>query len=281
MKKICLLFVAVSLSVLFGNASVFAQVTTETAQPESIDLAKVDYRYNALLEFFVQLAQEKKYDEAYKYTAGNFPKRYNLEDFTRIINESGLSTFTEKKWTSFKDEMQSIGVTTVKGDFTTPDGVVHHITFFVIIGGETEIKIGHIGEEVNVAALAKRFPVGEALRELAKQDLRQIAVFVRKNRVKQAYRYLSTAAQTRIKMKDVRKAFRQFKKLKLYVVFPKKAQATLTGEPQLNALGQMVVTGSYKNKKNIVNFTLGYDYEDWKWKLGSFSLTAQPIAAPQ
>lgn len=281
MKKILILIAAISLIAGAGINIIFAKELTPSEQPETIDLAKIDHRYNALLEFFLQLAQEKKYDQGYGYTAGNFLKRYNLDDFTRIINESGLTTFTEKKWTSFKDEMKSIGVTTVKGDFTTPDEVIHHITFFVIIGGETEIKVGHISEEVDVAALAKRFPAADALSQLVKQDLRKVALFVRKNRVRQAYRYLSAVAQTRIKMKDVRKAFRQFKKLKLKVTFPKKAQPTIAGEPQLNGLGQMAVSGSYKNKKNIVNFTLGYDYEDWKWKLGSFSLMAQPIVAPQ
>lgn len=280
------LFLQILLAVFFltvftASNIALAQKSADTDQTESIDLAKIDYRYNALLSFFLQLTKEKNYDPAYGYMTGNFPKLYNLDDFTRIVNESGLTTFTEKKWTSFKDEMKSIGVTTVKGDFTTPDEVVHHITFFVIIGGETEIKIGYIGEEIDVAALAKRFPAVETLGGFVKQDLRQVALFVRKNRISQAYKYLSQAARTRIKLKDIRKAFRQFKKLKLNVAFPKKAQATLGGEPQLNEFGQMIVAGNYQNKTHNVNFTLAYDYEDWKWKLGSFSLTAQPLSTPQ
>jgi hypothetical protein len=43
----------------------------------------------------------------------------------------------------------------------------------------------------------------------------------------------------------------------------------------------MAVSGSYQNKTHTVNFALFYDYEDWRWKLGVFSLTAQRISAPQ
>lgn len=266
------------IAAFFLGLSILA-VPTAFAQ-NKIDLAKVDYRYNALLEFFLQKTTERDYQTAYGLLAGNFAQ-LTLEDFIHIVNELGLTTFTERKWTSFKDEMKSIGVTTVTGDFTTPDGVVHHLTFFVILGGETEIKVGYITETVDVAALAKRFPAAEALGQLVQRDARQVATFVRKNRVRQAYKYLSVTAQTKIKMKDIRKAFRAFKKLKLDVAFPKKAQAALSGEPALNESGQMVVSGAYRNKKNNVNFTLLYDYEDWKWKLGVFALTAQPFVAAQ
>lgn len=242
----------------------------------SIDLEKLDYRYNALLAFFLQLAQEKKYEQGYNYTAGSFQAKYNLNDFTRIMQETGLSSFTEKKWTSFDDQMTSIGVTTVKGDFITPDGVTHIITFYVIIAGDTEIKIGKIVEEVALADLAKRAPSAEILGKTAKDDLKNITTFIKRNKTKALLRYLSNAAAARIKLKDISKAFSQLRKQKIDVTLPKKLVIILTPPLALNEQGQLLVQGNYKNRKSTINFLLTYDYEDWKWRLGGFSFWAGP-----
>lgn len=277
MNKI-LLSVSLLLSFLIAPV-VFAQITgTSSVASESIDLAKLDYRYNALLEFFLQLTKEQRYEDAYSYMAGNFPKRYNLDDFTRIVNESGLTTFTEKKWTSFKDEMNSIGVTTVKGDFVTPDGVIHNITFFVIIGGETEIKIGHILEKIDVDALAQRFPDNETLAKLIYKDLKKITYLISKRKNKLLYNYLSTPGKQRATLREVSRSTAKFRNKKLNLKLPKGVLINIDN-PSLNTQGLMIVTGNYTNAKFSVNFVLAYDYDDWKWRLGGFSFGVDKLTA--
>lgn len=257
----------------------FAQDTTNsgtsTQDATTLDLAKTDYRYNALLEFFLQKTSEKDFQTAYGYTSGNFQKNNPLLQFTKIVTAAGLTDYTAKKWTEFKDQMKDIGVTTVKGEFTGSDDAIHKITFYVVIGGETEIKVGAITEDITLDLLAKRIPQTEALHSLILADLKKITHFIRKNQTKKAYAYLSPSAHNRIKLKDVAKAFRGFRKKKLTVVLPKTGQIQLA-DPVISQEGMMIIQGTYANKKNLVTFVLGYDYE-WEWKLGLFSINAAPL----
>lgn len=274
MKKLFVILVIIPFAV-----AVLALPKAVLAQSAGIT---IDYRYNALLENFLQLISnnqpvdtaEENTRSAYEKITGIFLKQHSFEDFTRIMQETGLSSFTEKKWTSFDDQMASIGVTTVKGDFITPDGVTHTITFYVIIAGDTEIKIGKIVEEVALADLAKRAPSAEILGKTAKDDLKNIATFIKRNKIKATLRYLSNAAAARIKLKDISKAFSQLRKQKIDVTLPRKSVMTLTPPLALNEQGQLLVQGSYKNRKSTINFLLTYDYEDWKWRLGGFSFWA-------
>lgn len=277
MKK--LLFLSFILNLLLWPSLSFAQTANAGGtSTEAIDLAKLDYRYNALLEFFVQKTAEKDFQNAYDLTAEVFHKSNTLSDFTTIVNESGLTTYTSKKWTSFKNQMKDIGVTTVQGEFTTPDQEIHKITFYVIVQGDTEIKIGNFIEDVAVASLPKRFPDKEKLGALVKQDLQSTINFIRKNKVKKMHEHLSSAGQKRIKFREIAKAFRTFRKNKTDLTLPADAVIIIDKEyPKLNGQGLMVVAGEYQNGKNLVKFTLAYDYQ-WVWKLGGFSFTASPVA---
>lgn len=265
---------------LMGPFTVSAQnATVGTTTSTTIDLASLDYRYNAVLEFFLQKTSEKDFETAYGLTSGNFQKQNPKERFIKIITDMGLTDFTSKKWTSFKDQMGDIGVTTVEGEFTQPDGTVHKLTFYTVIGGETEIKIGALAEELTPQVLVKRMPTTPDLHKLVLKDLKKITYFIRTNKGKNAYRYLSPSAQQRTTLKDVRKAFRTFRKQKLNLTLPKKGQIVLAdGFPAVSADNLMVVQGTYVNGKNQVTFLLGYDYE-WEWKLGFFSFNAAPLAA--
>lgn len=277
MKKIFILGVLVI--GFFAWQTVFAQDAgtlispTGAVETETIDLEKLDYRYNALLEFFLQLTKEQKYEKAYGYMAGNFPKKYSLEDFKKMIQAVGLTSFTERKWIFFKDEMKQIGVTTVKGKFITPDTVTHELTFYMIIGGETEIKIGDIIETLTFEDLAKLAPPTETLNAMILKDLKKITKFIGKNRAKSAYKYLSKAAKARMKYSKVRKAFLLFKAKKFNVSLPKTGLITITpGYPAINQQGLLEIQGTYQNDAGTVSFALAYDYE-WQWNLGIFSFS--------
>ena len=270
---------------LFTWQTVFAQITDTpvgTSTPpveaaEVIDLEKLDYRYNAVLEFFLQLTKEQKYEQAYGYTAGNFPKKYSLENFKSMVQAIGLTTFTEKKWTFLKDQMKEIGVTIVKGKFITPDQVTHELTFYMIIGGETEIKIGDIIETLTFADLAKLAPPTDVLNKMVLKDLKKVAFFVKKNRAKSAYNYLSQVAKTRMKYSKVRKTFLILKSKKWDVSLPKTGLITVTpGYPVINSQGLLEIQGTYQNNTSTVNFALAYDYE-WQWNLGVFSFSATKL----
>lgn len=279
MKKLFILGISVvgfftwQTTVFAQTAGISTQPTEATESTEAIDLEKLDYRYNAVLEFFLQLTQEKDYEKAYGYMAGNFPDRYSLEDFTKMIQAVGLTDFTEKKWIFFKDEMKQIGVTTVKGKFITPDTVTHELTFYVIIGGETEIKIGDIIETLTFEDLAKLAPPTEALNAMILKDLKKITKFIKKGWSKSAYKYLSKSAKARMKYSKVRKAFLLFKAKKFNVSLPKTGLITIMqGYPIINPQGLLEIQGTYQNDAGTVNFALAYDYE-WQWNLGVFSFS--------
>ncbi|MBI4995124.1 hypothetical protein HZC21_05835 [Candidatus Peregrinibacteria bacterium] len=270
MKKIIILMV-----IIIG----FFAWQTVFAQTEAIDLEKVDYRYNAVLEFFLQLTKEQDYEKAYGYMAGNFPKKYSLENFKQMVQAVGLTTFTERKWTFFKDQMKEIGVTTVKGKFLTPDQVTHELTFYMIIGGETEIKIGDIIETLTFEDLAKLAPPQNILNEMILKDLKKVAFFIKKNRAKSAYKYLSQAAKARMKYSKVKKIFLILKSKKWDVSLPKTGLITITpGYPAINSQGLLEIQGTYQNTTSVVNFALAYDYE-WQWNLGVFSFSVTKLNA--
>lgn len=251
-----------------------------TSTPPGIDLSTLDYRYNAVIEFFLQKLGEKDFQTAYSYMAGNFPNRHDLGDFTSIVTQAGLTDFTAKKWLSYKDEMKEIGVTTLVGEFTTPDQVVHTITFYFIIGGETEIKIGDFTESVTVADLTRRIPEAAVWQKIVHKDLKMVTTGIKRNLYKKVYKYLSRGAQQRMALADMKKAFRAFKKQKLNTDLPGQGVIVITENfPQISADGLMVIQGKYENKTHVVNFALAYDYEEWKWKLGVFSLNAVRITS--
>lgn len=256
-----------------------AETTTTGQQGTSTTPSlTLDYRYNAVLEFFLQKTKENAYETAYELMGGNFPVIYTQDDFANIVDQAGLTTFSEKKWTSFQNQMKDIGVTTITGEFKMPDGEVHKVTFYIIVQGETELKIGNITEDVSVASLPKRFPNKEKLGALVKQDLQSTINFIRKNKVKKMHEHLSSAGQKRIKFREIAKAFRTFRKNKTDLTLPADAVIIIDKEyPKLNGQGLMVVAGEYHNAKNLVKFTLAYDYQ-WIWKLGGFSFTASPVA---
>lgn len=271
----------ISLSVI--AASFLWNVFAANAQAESSNGTStpvtLDYRYNAILEFFLQNTTEKNYEAAYTLMGGNFPKIHKLDTFTEIVNAAGLADFNEKQWINVNDKIKDIGVTAVTGLFSVPDKEVHEVTFYLIVQGETELKIADITENIPIANLAKRFPAQEELSKLILKDLRSITPLIAKNRYKKLYQYLSATAKTRIKATQVRKVLRTFKKKKVRITVPKKVAITLDPTyPQLNEQGLMLVTGSYANKDYNVTFTLAYDYE-WSWKLGAFTIDAKSKTA--
>ena len=85
-----------------------------------------------------------------------------------------------------------------------------------------------------------------------------------------------------MKLKDVVKAFKQFKMKKLDPALIKSSVVTLdyNVSPQLSSDGIMLVQGTYTNKKYLVTYVLGYDYE-WGWSLGFFNLNTQLLTAAQ
>ncbi len=282
MKKILFSIIITGLLLFLWPSLSSAQSTQSeavgTTTSQAIDLAKVDYRYNAILEFFLQKALEKDFDNGYSLTAGSLQKHNSKEDFAGILQAAGLTDFISKKWTFFKDEMKDIGVTTVKGEFTTPNQEIHKVTFYVIIGGETELKVGEIIENINFTDLPKRFPAKEQLAGFAQQDLTLLTQSIAKNKSKKILAALSANGKNRTKLTEIQKAIRMMKAKRLDISLPADADIKIAdGNPTLNDQGLMVVKGTYGNSKSKIDFTLAYDYE-WKWRLGGFTLTAKALA---
>lgn len=283
MKKISLLTSILLLMCFQASDIAFAEtagtstIPTQTPTPE----VNVDYQYKAVLEFFLSKTLEKDYAQAFTNMANTFKKFNSLERFKSTVDVSGLSNFTSKKWTKFDNQMESIGVTTVYGDFDTPDGITHHVSFQLIVQGENmDLKIGAIVEKILINELPKRFPTKTNLEAMIMKDLAAITKMVKKNQSRAAYKYLSTSAKQRIKLKDVVKAFGQFKIKKLDPTLLKSSVVTLDYgvSPQLSNDGIMLVQGTYTNKKYLVTYVLGYDYE-WGWSLGFFNLNTQRLTA--
>lgn len=279
MKKFLLL---VTISLLACANIAFAQdaVTGTSTTPTPAQEVKIDYQYNAVMEFFLSKTLEKDYAGGFTMMANTFKKFNSFDGFKNTVVISGLTDFTAKRWTKFDNQMEGIGVTTVYGDFDTPDGITHHVSFQMIIQGETELKIGAIVEKILINELPKRFPTKTNLEAMIMNDLAAITKMVKKNQSRAAYKYLSTSAKQRIKLKDVVKAFKQFKMKKLDPTLLKSSVVTLDYgvSPQLSNDGIMLVQGTYTNKKYLVTYVLGYDYE-WGWSLGFFNLNTQRLTA--
>jgi len=284
MKKIFLLSSVLLLMCFQASDIAFAQtagtstIPTQTPTPE----VNLDYQYNAVLEFFLGKTLEKDYAGAFTMMANTFKKYNSFDSLKKTVGVSGLTDFTSKKWTKFDNQMESIGVTTVYGDFDTPDGITHHVSFQLIVQGETELKIGAIVEKILIDELPKRFPAKANLEAMIMKDLTAITKMVKKNQSRAAYKYLSSTAKQRIKLKDVVKAFKQFKIKKLDPTLLKSSVVTLdyNVSPQLSKDGIMLVQGTFTNKKYLVTYVLGYDYE-WEWSLGFFNLNTQLLTAAQ
>lgn len=271
MKKVYFIIIAIILFVTaFYIQPVFAQSVEVGTSSSSITF---DYRYNAVLEFFIQKAIEKDFEGAFEMMGQSFKTKSSLENLKTIINATGLTNFVSRKWTEANDQMKSVGVTAITGEFITPDEVKHLVTFYLIVEGETELKIADITESLSFSDLAKLAPPTDALNAMVLKDLGKITKFIKKGWSKSAYKYLSKAAKARMKYNKVRKAFLLFKAKKFNVSLPKTGVITITqGYPIINPQGLLEIQGIYQNDAGTVNFALAYDYE-WQWNLGVFSFS--------
>lgn len=279
MKKMFILIIVSLLT--FSNVALAQTSGTSTLPTTEVNEVDIDYQYNAILTFFLSKTLEKDFAQAFTNMANTFKQYNSFEKFKDTVQVSGLTNYTSKKWTKFDNQMSSAGYATAYGDFDTPDGITHHVSFqFVAQGENFDLKIGAIVESIQIPELSKRFPTKANLEAMIMKDLAAITKMVKKNQARAAYKYLSTAAKQRTKIKDVEKAFKQFKTKKLDPTLLKSSVVTLDYgvSPQLSKDGLMLVQGTYTNKKYQVTYVLGYDYE-WKWSLGFFNLSTQLLAS--
>lgn len=249
----------------------FAGGTTFAQSSPSIEIKE---KTSAGLEDFFRKVQSQDYEPAYQMMDNSFIEGTAFEDFKLILSETGLTTFSEKTWTNAEYKMAGVLVL-IKGDFSTPDGQVHHLEFDVFNDAHT-IKIRNILESISRNGLKKRFPSKEILKNQVEVDLRIITNLLQKRKIKDLYAYLASNPQNRVKKIDIVRISNQLKKSKLNIEVPDDAVIVIKMKPFLTRQGTMRVKGNFTNKEAKIGFVFDYNYQ-WKWKLGGFSLNAAPL----
>ncbi len=249
----------------------FAEAMPAAVQPQAI---QIDEKINTGLETFLGKISSKDYESAYAMMTDDFIQSTSLEDFKIILAETGLATFTQKTWTNFKKEVLGI-LAMADGDFSSPDGRVHHVTFSIFVDAHN-IKIRTISEAISLQNLKKRFPPRQELMASVQEDLRELAGGITRNDAGLIFELLSPGAKKNISITNIRTLLRKFKKQKYDMSIASDASIIIPSNyPTLNNKGFMTVKGSYKNAKNKILFTLTYHYE-WKWGLNGFSFKVKP-----
>lgn len=284
MRKI-IIFIFLGLIFLSISAVGYAQseetdgsAESETQQQSEKPAIILDIQYDAVLEYFLTKITQGNFLRIYEMMTDNFKQINSLDNLKKVLDITGLISFSSYKWTNFDDSNQD--AIQITGVFETSSGP-HAISFVLkkhILKGW---QIDGIIENVTLADLSKQIPESENLKEMVKNDLKKLTFFIKKRRSKAIYNYLSNATRGLIRLIDIQKAIMAFKKSKLKITFPKNEIPVIKENyPQLNDQGQMIIQGTYKNNKNLVTFTLTYSYE-WEWKLSIFSLDAKPLAATE
>lgn len=233
---------------------------------------ELEQKYSTILEPFFQDIQEKKYEEAYAMTSKDFHTEMNFETFQKMMNATGITSFTEKKWTNVTHEVLGL-FPLISGEFTTPQEV-HQLQFRLLQEGEG-LKIRDISETITLTSLKKRFPKKEAAKELFKKDLTAILDFFAKNQPRDLYNYLSDDGKKNTKFLTLKTFFQKMKKEKIDVSLPKTGRITILN-PSITPQGFIKIKGSYKNEKFAVQATLIYSYR-WEWVFNGFSFSAKPV----
>lgn len=261
-KKIsCLLL----LLFFFAKSTAFAQSSPSIVIKE---------KTSAGLEEFFQKVQSQDHEEAYKMMTDDFIEGTAFEDFKLILSETGLTTFKEKTWTSAEYKMLGI-LALIKGDFSSPDGQIHHLEFDIFNDAHT-IKIRNILENISRNDLKKRFPAKKALKLQLEADLRFVTHALQKRKTQSLYTYLAHNPQNRVKKIDIIRMSNHLKKSKLNIEMPDDVPIVTKIKPFLTRESTMRVQGNFINETAKIRFVFDYNYQ-WKWKLGRFSLKTTPL----
>lgn len=223
-------------------------------------------------QFFIETLNQN-YEKAYEMTSDQFREETNQETFKKLIQQTGLTTFTEKKWTN-----QKVGMF---GALITLDGIFSgHELSFEVVNTNHEIKIKSINEKITVQNLKSRFPPRKDQISTAKKDLTAILNFINQNNAKGLRDYLSDEGKKQTKLLTIKNLFRKIHTRKIAINLP---EETKSGEkrklkifrPSLTADASMQIKGEYRNSTSLVKFTLVYNYQ-WEWLFKGFSINITP-----
>ncbi len=270
-KKIFLLLVLLFLAPRVG----FAQAVPQLPAPSVPAIpVQIDEKINTGLETFLQKTLNKDYESAYVMMTDDFIKTTSLENFKVILNETQLTTFTQKTWTDFKKEMLGV-LATAEGDFSSRDGAIHHLMFDIFVDAHA-VKIRNISETISLQDLKKRFPLDEKLQSMLQKDLPAITDLLQKGQSRNLYQYLASNLGNSIKIIDIMRMIVVLRKSNLHIEMPQNPLIVITNTPLLTKEGFMRLQGYYHNATSIIHFSVFYDYE-WQWKPWNFQLTVQPL----
>ena len=244
--------------------------TTTSAPAAPVELSS---ELNLFLEtYFVQL-KNKAYDKAYAALGDGFKSMTNLADFTKLADATRLTDFSGKTWTEKKWDAAS-GLITLKGTFTA--GTESHIvTIQMRKKGDTYEILG-VTESLSLPLLSSLFPKDAALQALLTKDLSNVAKAIKSGAFHKVYTGMAKSARATLSYSKFGKALRAFKKEKKDIALPSGVQISIDADfPKIKPDGSVLVSGSYKNDKFTVNFTLIYGYE-WEWRLTG--LNVSPVA---
>lgn len=225
--------------------------------------------------YFLQL-KSKFYDKAYASSSEDFQKTMTLDEFTKFVVATHLGNFTSRTWTD-KQWDEKTGLIGLQGEFvfgSDKNTETHTITFQMHKKGETYEILG-MTETLTIQLLSSLFPKDAALQSLVGGDLSNLAKTMKNGRFLKFYNGMSKSVRKSIKLSAFTKALKSFKKEKKDIALPADGSPITIDKdfPKINKDGSVIVSGSYKNTKFTVSFTLTYSYQ-WEWKLSGLSVNA-------
>ncbi len=257
MKKLFLVFVYA----LFLHAPAHAQEV------------ELDPRFEDLLESFFQHVSEKDYPSAYALMSETYRASENLKNFKNVLKGIEIERCREKTWTKTKADMYGM-LTDISGDFTCPNGTIHHLTF-QMFKGDHQISIRDISQVIALTDLQKKIPKASRAKAMALKDLKKILPWLQKGNAHSLYSYLSDQAQGEHFESDVQALTVELKAQHLDLGSPKNLVID-KGFPKLDDDGVLEIQGGYINGSSVIGFSLGYHYQfPSEWHLGGFSFSAR------
>ena len=187
-----------------------------------------------------------------------------------------LSNLTDGKLEdAYKNITKDRLMSDVYGDITTPESI-HHVVKLTFVKQSEKWLLDTVTEIPLMAYLRQTFPSGDALKQLATDELHTLQEAIAKNNSLGYWKHFSKLAKKNVKPAALKKLFAQFKKGKLDISIPASGFVFDTCSPSVNDQNIMIVRGHYQNEGFTVKFRFEY-IKEWVWKLNGFNVDAEPL----
>ncbi len=220
---------------------------------------------------FVQQLTQGQMDAAYLGTARSFQQATSGQQFSHIVQRTGLDHAVSTTWTGreVRDD-----AATLQGEFHVPDGRALPIRIDLGKSGDAWRVLGF---QVTGTTGPPEMPVPTEVQQLTDQIMRQFVLATSQRDFSDLYKNIATRWQQEITPADFAASFKEFFDDDLDLTRIVDVPMTLSPRPSIDRDRALDVQGFYATTPSRVHFHLRLVDESGAWRLVSLAVRLDPM----